>query len=88
MADPRHASFFWVPYWHAQGAPQVMLNIFHFIRSQYPFFNASVAANFSNHIIVQPQDLGFDHMAWGTRNIPKHVLRSYSLQPGALLLLA
>ena len=84
VADPRHASFFWVPYWHAHGSAQVTLNIFHSIKQRYPFFNASIAAGFPNHVIVQPQDLGFFQPAWADGSLADDTLNPYSLVAGML----
>ena len=53
VADPTAAKYFWVPQAMGTAAAQLTLDTFHWLQSTFPFFNASIKADFANHIIVQ-----------------------------------
>lgn len=67
------------------GGVQPFLNTLTYIQNSFPFFNASVAAGFANHIVVQVADYGFTSNAWGNGLIDSALLERMHIRPGATL---
>ena len=65
-ADPRKASFFYVPLWDFHGSwgnPEVYWRGLKYVRTHFPFWNASGGAD---HIVVNTRDAGACSTPWGS----------------------